>query len=357
MTADECSPPSRRLLPAVVFAVLAVVLVAALALRPGVSRRSVEELRAEMVACSGGDMSEGRLIADDAQACLYRVLSTAVAAGQMMDAQTALAAQIEQTPGLYAACHTVGHRAGREAFEKRGDIAALIRENATTTCQYAFGHGILDGFAFAGPSDDEFRAAADACVGMRLAGAEGNKVYKLCSDGLGHAAWTSTGRLPHAVARCRMLDDELARAVCGEGIVMQIYEPAGSLPTEDLTQAPTGMLRLCLSWPDRTETLDGCYSGAGYVYTRAAWVLHYQRNSNDGALLDAGQRTRMRDLMLDAVALCGTHPEERGQRICRESVAQQVPPSVYEDRALTDEVCVALLEAEQRCREFRFVVS
>lgn len=357
MTADEYSPSSRRLLLVIVLVGLAMVSVAALTIRPDVSFRSVEELRAEMVSCSGGDMSEGRLIAPDAQACLYRVLSTAVAAGQMMDVQAALSAQIEETPGLYAACHTVGHRVGREAFEKYGDIAALLRENATTTCQYAFGHGILDGFAFAGPSDEEFRAAADACVGMRLAGVEGNKVYKLCSDGLGHAAWTSTERLPSAVARCRMLDDELARAVCGEGIVMQIYEPSGSLPAEDLAQAPTGMLRLCLSWPDRTETLDGCYSGAGYVYTRAAWVLHYQRNVNDGARLDVVQQTKMRDLMLDAVALCGTHPEERGQRICRESVAQQVPPSVYEDRALTDAVCGALLESEQRCREFRFSVS
>jgi hypothetical protein len=355
--AAETVRPARRPRLLLAFALLAAVPLALLASRADPPRRSIPEFKAALVSCAAGDMSEGRLIEPAVQECLYRVLSGAVSAGQMMDVQEALASQIEETPGLYAACHTVGHRAGREAFEKYDDIAALIEENDTTTCQYAFGHGILDGFAFSYPSDEEFRAAAEACIGMRLRGEEGNKVYKLCSDGLGHAAWTSTENLPAAVARCRMLADELARATCGEGIMMQIYEPAGSQPSRDITRAATEVPQLCLSWPDRGETRDGCFSGSGYVYTRPAWVLHYQRNTNTGGRLDPAQTARMRQLMLDAIAMCALHPELDGQEVCRGSVAQQVPPSVYEDPSLTDAVCGALQEAQSRCREFRFVVS
>lgn len=319
--------------------------------------RTIVELRSALVACSDGDMTEGRLIEPDVQDCYYRVMSSAVRAGQMMDVQAALAEQIEDTPGIYSACHSVGHRVGKEAFAKYKDIAELIRTNDTTTCQYAFGHGILDGFAFSDPSDEEFRAAASACVAMRLLGPEGNKVYKLCSDGLGHAAWTSTEDVWDAVARCRMLDDPLARATCGEGIMMQIYEPAGSEPSRDIARAPLEVPQLCVSWPDLGETREGCYSGSGYVYTRAAWVLHYQRNSSPGGVLSAEQRARMQTLMQGAAALCGKHPDPKGVSVCLRSVAQQVPPSVYEDESLTDAVCGSLGEFESWCREFRFEVS
>lgn len=351
-------PLRRRAALLVVLALLAAVLAVGLTLsRSPVPVRTVAELRADLVACSGGEMSEGRLIEEDVQNCYYRVMSLAVRAGQMMDVQTALAEQIEATPGIYAACHSVGHRVGKEAFEKYRDIAELIRTNDTTTCQYAFGHGILDGFAFSEPSDEEFQAAAAACVAMRLLGPEGNKVYKLCSDGLGHAAWTSTEDIWDAVARCRMLDDPLARATCGEGIMMQIYEPAGSEPSRDIARAASEVPQFCVSWPDLEETREGCYSGSGYVYTRAAWVLHYQRNSSPGGVLTAEQRLRMESLMLEAAALCGKHPDPKGVSVCLRSVAQQVPPSVYDDEGLTDAVCAALGEFESWCREFRFDVS
>jgi len=351
------SPRRRLLLPAVLLVLLVPTVAGFVLLRRPLPTRSVAELRAELVACSAGDMSEGRLIEDDVQDCYYRVMTAAVRAGQMMDVQQALAEQIEATPGIYAACHSVGHRVGKEAFAEYGDIAELIRLNDTTTCQYAFGHGILDGFAFSDPSDDEFRAAAEACIGMRLLGVEGNKVYKLCSDGLGHAAWSSTRDLWGAVARCRMLDDQLARATCGEGIMMQLYEPAGDEPSRDIDQAWFEVPQLCISWPDTGETREGCYSGSGYVYTRPAWVLHYQRNVSPGGVLDADQRTRMRELMLEAVRLCGEHPDPAGVSVCLRSVSQQVPPSVYDDEALTDAVCSALTGYEAACREFRIEVS
>ena len=347
----------RVLLPVLLLGLAALTGAGFLLQRQDLPVRTVAELRSDLVACSDGDMSEGRLIEKDVQDCYYRVMTLAVRAGQMMDVQTALAEQIEATPGIYSACHSVGHRVGKEAFAKYGDVAELIRVNDTTTCQYAFGHGILDGFAFSDPSDEEFRAAAEACVGMRLLGVEGNKVYKLCSDGLGHAAWSSTGEIWGAVARCRMLDDPLARATCGEGIIMQIYEPAGDEPSRDITKAWFEMPQLCISWPDSGETREGCYSGSGYVYTRPAWVLHYQRNVSPGGVLDAGQRDRMRSLMLEAARLCGDHADPAGVSLCLRSVSQQVPPSVYEDVELTDAVCSSLTGFESACREFRIDVS
>lgn len=313
--------------------------------------------RDRFVACANGDMVERTLIAAEVQTCILGVMLDSVEAGDVMGMQRALAAQIQLTPDLYAACHTVGHKAGQAAFAASNDIAALIVENRTSTCQYAIGHGVLDGFALASPSDAEFRAAAEACVTLRDGEEEAQKAFKLCSDGLGHAAWTSTKDPVQAVLRCRMIADETGQELCGEGVIMQIYEPAGTAPSADLSRAAQDLPALCSNWPDTGPTRKGCYAGAGYIYTREAWTLHYARNTDGAAELNTEQRQRMQESMLDAAANCRNHPEPEGVSHCLFSMSQQIPPSIFVDDALADTICSALGEWRQRCLDFRFVIS
>jgi len=323
----------------------------------GPAQRPVAEWQQGFRDCAGGVMTEENLVRDEVQSCFYRLMVTAIEAGQMLDVQTALAAQITETPDLFSACHTIGHKVGQHAFRKYRDIAKLIEMNESATCQYALGHGVLDGFAFSNPSEEDFAAAAESCVNLRFKNDEAHRAYKLCSDGLGHAAWTATKNVPDAVRRCAMLQDELGREVCGEGIVMQIYEPAGTDPSRDIDRAFEELPKICASWPDKAETLVGCFSGAGYIYTRDAWVLHFNRGDTPGARLSEAQATRMVEIMRRAAEGCRDHEPVGGLGHCLSSVAQQQPPSVYSDDALTTAVCSLLGEYEKRCREFRFQVS
>jgi hypothetical protein len=313
--------------------------------------------RDRIVDCADGDMTERNLIGKEVQDCLLAVMLDSVERDQVMAMQSDLAAQIQQSPDLYAACHTVGHKAGQAAFAAKNDIAALISQNRTTTCQYAIGHGVLDGFALTSPTDVQFQAAADACTALRDGEEEAQKAFKLCSDGLGHAAWTSTLEPIQAVLRCRMLEDTTSQELCGEGVIMQIYEPAGTEPSADIALASKELPVLCTNWPDQGATKMGCFSGAGYIYTREAWTLHYSRNSDGVSELNPEQRRQMQTYMTQAADKCRAHPETDGVSRCLFSMSQQIPPSIFVEDQLANAICDALGEWRQRCLDFRFIIS
>ena len=313
--------------------------------------------RDRFVGCAAGNMTERNLISKEVQDCLLAVMLDSVERDQVMEMQRDLSAQIQQTPDLYAACHTVGHQAGQAAYAAKKDIAALITQNGTTTCQYAIGHGVLDGFAKTAPTDAQFQAAATACTALGKGDQEALKAFRLCSDGLGHAAWTSTLEPLQAVLRCRMLKDEESRALCGEGIIMQIYEPAGAEPSSNIASAAKELITLCSNWPDQGSSKMGCFSGAGYIYTREAWKLHYERNNDGASELSSAQQGEMQALLLDATEKCRAHTEPDGVTRCLFSISQQIPPSVFVEDSLADTICAALGEWRQRCLDFRFIIS
>ena len=82
--------------------------------------------RDRFVGCAAGNMTERNLISKEVQDCLLAVMLDSVERDQVMEMQRDLSAQIQQTPDLYAACHTVGHQAGQAAYAAKKDIAALL---------------------------------------------------------------------------------------------------------------------------------------------------------------------------------------------------------------------------------------
>lgn len=294
-------------------------------------------------------MTENVLQSPDVQGCLLQVMLDAVEAGEVWEMQAQLEMQIEETPALYYACHDIGHLAGRRAYELAPDIGRLIVNNPSATCAYGIGHGVLDGFGDDSPGYEEFRAAADACATK-----EGMSAW-LCADGIGHAAWEASGDLAQASVYCELLD-YWARAACSEGIMMQIYEPAGSGLMESPESVFAELPGVCESWPSSDkDVIRGCHAGAGYLYTREAWFLE--------SVMVGGQRDResaqlaIVDKLVRAGDLCRMHHDQFGVDACLGSVAKQVPYSLYEEESLFERACAALGSMEALCLSWNPVVE
>jgi len=310
--------------------------------------------------CSGDRDDVMFLMTEPGQSCLLDAMKLGVDSGDLTMVQEGLSLAIERNPNIYMACHTPGHKAGQYAFAKYRDIAELILLNKEDSCQYAFGHGILDGFALSLPDDAEFKRAAEACESIDMTGhspEETGVVLGLCADGLGHAAWTSTNDPVGAALRCGFLSKEENQKFCGEGVIMQIYEPAGTAPSGDVSKAAAELPNFCANWPGNDATAKGCHSGAGYVYTRPAWALYYTVSTGSSSRLTGESREKMRKLLLAAVDSCNRHSSPAGVSSCLESMAQQTPPVVFLDDSLVDEVCPSYQEWEDKCRNFRFRVG
>jgi hypothetical protein len=288
--------------------------------------------------------------------CILEVMKDAVDAENLLEMQDGLALATSENPGLGTICHTPGHQAGQYAYAKTKDISSLILGNRSAVCFYAIGHGVLDGFAADGPDDDAFRAASRACESIDMSGRSPEdtaQVLGLCADGIGHASWSSTKDPVAAALRCGFLTVEINQSACGEGVIMQIYEPAGSEPSGDVSRAAAELPSFCANWPGNTTTRLGCYSGAGYIYSRPAWAFSHNRASSLTEAFTGEERRQLRDLVLGAVDNCRAHPDQEGVSRCLWSLAQQTPPAVYLDRSLVDEVCAQYGEWAEKCRTFR----
>ena len=316
--------------------------------------------RDRFLVCSPDRDNMRSLLTEATQLCLLDVMKDSVDADRLFEMQDGLGLAIVDAPGLATVCHTPGHRAGRYAFEKQQDIAAMILGNRSAVCAYAIGHGILDGFADTRPDDTLFRAATTACESIDMSGRSKEdtaQVLGLCADGIGHAAWSSTRDPVAAALRCGFLTVEINQSACGEGVIMQIYEPAGSEPTGEVAKAATELPSFCENWPGNATTRLGCYSGAGYIYSRPAWAFAYGKTTSLTEPFSGSDRTKLRALVLDAVLHCRAHPTPEGVSRCLWSLAQQTPAVVYLDRSLVDEVCVEYGEWAEKCRTFRPVVD
>ena len=349
----------RVIVPVVALAVLSMAVLAGVVfVRPSSpaaveGKRTVAQWQQAFVDCANGVMTERVLAMPESEKCIFDVMVAAGDAGQLVEMQDALSAQILLTPPLFDACHNAGHKAGQRVFALSGDIQKLLMENTSTTCQYGIGHGLLDGFAASSPTDAEFQAAADACVALRKSGNQ--PAFAFCSDGLGHAAWESTKELSGAVSRCAMVTEDEGRSACAEGVIMQIYEPAGFLPSEDIAEAPEQLPAMCRDWPtDDPDLHHGCNSGAGYIYTRPAWKLSFAwRTQNGEEALPSPQAAQMVQHMKWATDMCRKHTGKEAKSSCLWSISQQTPHVVYQDKELTDLVCGLQGEWASRCENWQ----
>lgn len=316
-------------------------------------KKTVQQWQDAFVACGNGVMTDRVLTTPEAEECIYQVMTASADVGQLVEMQEALSAQILLTPPLFNACHNAGHNAGQYAFELSGDIAALLLENTSTTCQYGVGHGLLDGFAKSNPTDQQYQEAADACV--KLLDLNHHDSFAFCTDGLGHAAWASTKNIDQAVARCALISEPEGRAACGEGIIMQIYEPAGFLPSEDIASAPEQLPEMCANWPSTDPDLrSGCDSGGGYIYTRPAWRREAAwRNEHGSEKLSGEAAEGMLQDMKWAARMCRKHEQGAGINFCLKSLSQQTPHSVYSNKDVLEKVCRLQGDWETRCATWK----
>lgn len=294
-------------------------------------------------------MTFAALSSDSAQACLEAQMRQAFEAGGLGVVETALEQEIKRSPDLYYACHNLSHRVGAYAYQVTRDAGALLRQATRGSCAYGLGHGVLDGFADDQPTAAAYAQVAQACSDIRRQ--PGNERV-ICADGLGHAAWKIAQDMPGAVRLCALLPTGEGRRECGEGVVMQVYEPAGSTPDLDAPLAPDSLVSLCGTWETSDpELLAGCASGAGYIFTRPAWRLEVEWLNENGqqAPLDSETHAEMADLMGQASSACKSL-EDEFQSACLQSMAIQLPITVQRDRELAQTVCAQLGEWAEMCR-------
>ena len=306
----------------------------------------------QLLACSNGILTAAVLLTDTSGACLLAVMKSAVDVQAVSPLQQAMDRLERRSPAWFAACHGPGHKAGRYFYEQSPDITARLADIDSSTCAYSIGHGVLDGFAASSPTREAFQMAAGEC--SRLDDAS-HAVHALCADGLGHVAWAATKSFAEAPYLCSLFGNELRQESCGEGIVMQVFEPAGFLPSMDAAGAPGTLPAICEKWDTASLSVQrGCYHGAGYVYSRPAWVLDAQWTARNGLdPLDKLATAQLANLMRTAAGQCRDHPTDAGIDACLFSLSQQTPRIAYLSPAATAAACAPLDRWTARCKSWR----
>lgn len=262
----------------------------------------------------------------------------------------ALRLQSRDLPDFYYPCHSILHRVGERAYDEFQDMADLIVSNNSDVCGSAFVMGGLDAFGADTPDKDEFTAVARACESMSGPG-KAARLRGMCEHSSGHAAWKSTLSIPMAASLCNIFLTESGQTNCGDGVIMQIYQPANGEATRPVDDARTEMNDLCADWPDLGWTRLGCYAGAGYIYSRPLFSYDalVRGQNGDNHTLTSEQRDKLRALLLDVVSLCRSHAWEPGVDACLERSSQDIPTSFYWDDALTEELCAEFGRHRDRC--------
>lgn len=294
-----------------------------LALSGGGDHTTEDSIHDQLSRCTNGVMTLMALRTPEAARCMTEVSTRAVESGGIKEIQEALDLISQEVRGFQQICHDIGHYAGRSAYIPGSDIKELLGQ-ATEACIYGFGHGVMDGIAASRPTLAILRETAEACADFDGARAG------LCADGIGHLAWASTHDLEVAVAICDYIpyESRLHRGQCGEGIVMQIYDPAGFLPSAEVSDAPAELLELCDSWPpEPADIREGCYTGAGYVYMLpVSYIFHLWAS---GSMRSGEAEELMVKTTTEAAHLCSLHTREDGVDLCERGVYYQVPATAH----------------------------
>ena len=316
-----------------------------------VEQRTYLEYADTMLGCSKGVYTLELILSNEVQSCILDTMKSAGEALQAAELNEAIAYTIKKQPVFFEICHDLGHPAGRYAYTVYPDITELLQVLGST-CQYALGHGVLDGFADTKPSELAYMRVVEVCVNI-----VDPITSSFCADGLGHVAWSSTGDLAMAAKRCSYISKQNLEEACVEGIVMQIYEPAGFAPSQDIANALRDIPSMCANWPqsDRVGNVTGCYKGAGYVFTRnlaknsKAWDIRQ--------VMDEQLYASVLENISYAVKGCNSLVGANAIDMCNYSLSQQYPSVIHYDKQLEDSACLPLGKWEERCRSWNISVK
>jgi hypothetical protein len=206
--------------------------------------------------------------------CLLEVFTRAAVKLETQALATALSALIVERPLLGLPCHEPAHLIGEVTLKAAGgDIAVALASHDHPSCEAGFIHGMIDAFAMTDPSPEEFARLVQACE----ASADTDMVH-YCTHGIGHAAWIVTEDGVEASRFCSLLRTPEGRAQCGEGVMMDMFEPATDrFPSLDRKIAPQHLPAVCRDWaePQLPGMLDGCAHGAAFVFSKRALAVVY----------------------------------------------------------------------------------
>lgn len=308
------------------------------------------DIREALLVCDPDLSPEKPSVTEREQACMIEVMYEFYRRGFNDELWEALRLQSQDVPDFYYPCHDMLHRVGERALAEFKDMADLILSNNSDVCGTAFIMGGVDAFGAQEPTVEEFRRVAQACEAMSGPGFA-SRLRGMCEHSLGHAAWKSTLEIPLAAARCGLLVTENGQVNCGDGVIMQIYQPANGEATRALERARYEMEDVCTEWPDIGATRRGCYAGAGYIYSRPLFTYEsVVRGQAAGTrTLTVEQRDRLRELAFDVVDLCESHSWEEGVDACLERASQDIPGAIYWDEELTEELCSRFGRHQDRC--------
>jgi len=314
---------------------------------------SPQDIRAAVLACDPDLSPENPITSEAEQDCMIEVMYEFYRRGFNKELWIALQLQSQDVPDFYFACHDVLHRVGERALEEFKDMADLILQNNSDVCGTAFIMGGIDLFGAQSPTMEEFTKVARACEAMHGQGFA-SRLRGMCEHSLGHAAWKSTKKVADAAARCGVLLSPSGQINCGDGVIMQVYQPANGVASRPLEDARVEMEELCSNWPDIGKTRHGCYAGAGYIYSRPLFsYASVVRGAAAGSkTLTAEQREKLRELSFEVVDLCKAHDWDEGVDACLERASQDIPEPVYWDTSLTDELCSQFGVHKDRCIVF-----
>jgi len=336
---------------------LAFVLVTVMAATGGLLARamstnepSAEQVQAAFMACAPGFSQDTPDVNERQRDCMADVMYRFYEAGYNDELWEAIRVQEKQTPYFYFPCHHVLHRVGERAYKQYKDMPALILDNNSDVCGTAFIMGGLDAFGEDSPTADAFAAAAQACESMSGPG-YATRLRGMCEHSTGHVAWKANKTIEQAAEYCARLGSKEGQWSCGDGVIMQIFQPANGEASIELEKAYTMMEDLCESWPDIEDTKLGCYSGAGYIYARElyAYDLIVRRDSAiDGTLSDEF-REGLRERAVSVAERCRSHAWVEGADKCLRRAAWAIPGTVFWDTTLLEEVCALYGPHKDNC--------
>ena len=316
-----------------------------------VTQRTYLEYGDTMLGCSKGVYTLELMRSNEVKKCVLDIMKSAGKALQIVELNEAIEYAIEQQPVFFEVCHDLGHPAGRYAYTIYPNVYELL-QIIGSTCQYAIGHGVLDGFADTKPNELSYMRAVDVCMSI-----ENPLTSSFCADGLGHVAWASTEDLAGAARRCAYINKQNLEEACVEGILMQIYEPAGFAPSRDITNAVKEIPSMCANWPqmDRIGNVTGCYKGAGYIFSR-----DLAKNSKAWDISQAMTEPLYQSVLesIDyAIQGCNLLVGERAVDACYFSLSQQYPSVIHYNKQVEDKACIPLGVWEERCRTWKVPVK
>ena len=270
--------------------------------------------------------------------CIQKVMVEALETGKI-DVIKDVMVRMDSQSNLHGHCHAPAHAAGGQVLERNHDWSKSVTLADYGLCSSGLLHGVFDSLGKETLSPAEWLKVTAWCsnVGERRR-EQGN-----CGDGIGHAAWDSTGDVGKALDICAAIAFKSLRSPCAEGLIMQHYSPI-SRPSDRTIITEDQVLGICEPSEGRTDDLrEGCLRGIGYAVATQLQL----RDTTTGEFLAP---SKMNPLLEEGAAFCARFGDEAP--LCLGRFWEVVFEFVHEKPEPVEIVCRAVPSIEADCRKY-----